>query len=88
MKTSKAVTHQGLLAVRPALDTDYAGFGGDVFRYENAALAYPDCSMGCKWAAWLQGRLGNDWCVCAKPGGPRQGLLTFEHQAGFGCFER
>ena len=28
-----------------------------------------------------------DWGVCSKPGGPRAGLLTWEHQAGFGCFE-
>lgn len=48
----------------------------------------PDCSCGCRWARWLKGALGNDWCVCANPLSPRVGLLMFEHQAGRGCFER
>jgi hypothetical protein len=28
-----------------------------------------------------------DWGVCTNPRGPRKGLLTWEHQAGYGCFE-
>lgn len=77
------ITHDGCLAVLIALTTDYKPWGtteeGD---------PYLDCSMGCKHAAWLQGALGMDWCVCTRPDGPRKGLLTFEHQAGRGCFEQ
>jgi hypothetical protein len=35
----------------------------------------------------MGGDLGFDWGVCAKAGAPRAGLLTFEHQAGYSCFE-
>jgi hypothetical protein len=38
------------------------------------------------WARPLAGRLGGDWVVCARPDGPRFGLLTFEHQAG-NCYQ-
>ena len=37
--------------------------------------------------AKLEGKLGFDWGVCTRLDGPRFALLTFEHQAGFGCFE-
>ena len=42
----------------------------------------PDCSSGCIHFLKLPGKLGMDWGVCAHPGSPRAGLLTFEHQ---GC---
>lgn len=83
----KAIDHDHLLAVSPVRPTDYKDFGGEVERWSGPAQAYPDCSGGCKWAAWLESPFSGDWCVCAKPGGPREGLLTFEHQAGFECFE-
>lgn len=79
-------THERLLAIMPRLPTDYADYGGTVVRWADCG-AWPDCSCGCKWAAWLQGKLGSDWCVCTKPGAPRCGLLTFEHMAGRDCFE-
>lgn len=79
------LTHADLLMIVKKLPTDYDGFG-DVQRWAYGDN-YPDCSCGCRWAAWLGGSLGTDWCVCTKPGAPRQGLLTFEHQTGRGCFE-
>lgn len=69
------------------LPTDYDEHGGEVKRWERDDLAYPDCSCGCKYFVPLDGMLGADWGVCAKPGSPRAGLLTWEHQAGFDCFE-
>jgi hypothetical protein len=42
----------------------------------------PDCSVGCRHFARLEGDLGADWGVCVNPLGPRFALLTFEHQ---GC---
>jgi hypothetical protein len=69
------------------LASDYADYGGAVKRWEDAEHAYPDCSVGCRWYIPLEGLLGADWGVCAHAGTPRAGLLTFEHQAGFGCFE-
>ena len=83
----KAIDHNHLLAIAPSRPTDYKDFGGDVERWADPTIGYPDCSGGCKWAAWLEPPFTLDWCVCAKPGGPREGLLTFEHQAGHGCFE-
>lgn len=69
------------------LPTDYSDYGGEVKRWADNSLNYPDCSSGCRFFVQLEGRLGSDWGVCAKAGAPRAGLLTWEHQAGFGCFE-
>ncbi len=69
------------------LPTDYTEYGGRVLRWERADEAYPDCSCGCKWAAWLGAPFEKDWCVCTKTGAPRSGLLTHEHMTGHGCFE-
>lgn len=85
MKTR--VTHEHLHSIKRVLPTDYADYGGEIKRWATPGDSYPDCSMGCIWAAWLEGKLSGDWCVCAKPNGPRAGLLTFEHQAGYACFE-
>ncbi len=86
-KRSPAIDHQRLLASAPILQTDYSDYGGTVKRWAREKQAYPDCSMGCKWAAPLARPFSADWVVCTKPGAPRCGLLTFEHQAGFGCYE-
>lgn len=80
--TDQTTTHDRLSAVMRVLPSDYASYGGTVERE-----ADPDCSCGCRWASWLRGGVGADWCVCTNPNGPRAGLLTFEHQAGRGCFE-
>lgn len=79
--------HSALLARVTRLPTDYRDYGGEVERWSDPALAYPDCSSGCTHFAALEGQLGFDWGVCTKLDGPRFGLLTFEHQAGVGCFE-
>jgi hypothetical protein len=84
---SAAITHEHLLRIVSRLPSDYSVFGGEVVRWADDEQDYPDCSGGCKWAAWLGGELGFDWCVCSNPNSPRVGLLTFEHQAGKGCFE-
>ena len=68
------------------LPTDYTDYGGAVERWKDGD-DYPDCSSGCCYFLPLEGALGSDWGVCSKPGAPRQGLLTWEHQTGRGCFE-
>lgn len=83
----KAVDHDHLLAISPVRKTDYKDYGGEIARWADDDKDYPDCSGGCKWAVWLEHPFTNDWCVCTKPGGPREGLLTFEHQAGYDCAE-
>lgn len=44
---------------------------GRVERWADNSKSYPDCSMGCRFAYWLEARdgedLGADWCVCANP---------------------
>lgn len=53
-------------------------------RWVDPNVIYGDCSSSCKWAAWLEGSVGLDWCVCTNPASHRCGLLTFEHQ---GCLQ-
>lgn len=69
------------------LPTDYTAYGGEVIRWEDEKKSYPDCSCGCKYFVPLDGNLKYDWGVCSKKDSPRAGLLTWEHQAGFECFE-
>lgn len=80
-------THAVLFTLLKRLPTDYTDYGGTVERWADGD-DYPDCSSGCCWFVPLEAELGNDWGVCANPNGPRAGLLTFEHQAGRGCFEQ
>jgi len=77
-----------LFKVLKVLPTDYSIYGGEVERWADEKAFYPDCSCGCRFFVPLEGELGSDWGVCAKPEAPRAGLLTWEHQAGFGCFEQ
>lgn len=74
-------THAHMLAIVRSLPTDYTPWG--TVEHDGQG----DCSSGCAHALPLPGKLGMDWVVCARAGGPRAGLLTFEHQAGRGCFE-
>jgi hypothetical protein len=73
------------------LPTDYIDYGGNIERWKLIDLDYPDCSSGCKWFAPLYDQANDsrdcDWGVCTNPKSPRAGLLTWEHQAGFQCFE-
>ena len=78
---------ENLFKCLKVLSTDYEEYGGNVKRWQDPEKYYPDCSGGCKFFIELKGDLGYDWGVCSKPNAPRSGLLTWEHQAGFGCFE-
>lgn len=69
------------------LSTDYSEYGGSVERWADPNLEYPDCSFGCQHWRPLEGELGADWGVCTNANSPRAGLLTWEHQAGEGCWE-
>lgn len=81
--------HDRLHAIKPILPTDYTDYGGEVERWADNELGYPDCSHGCRWALWVEMPDGSkgDWLVCTNPTAPRKGLLTWEHQAGFECYE-
>lgn len=70
------------------LPSDYQEYGGEIKRWEDPEKDYPDCSRGCKFFIELNEPYRFDWGVCSKPNSPRAGLLTWEHQAGFGCFEK
>lgn len=78
--------HERLHELRVVKPTDYKGYGGEVERWSDRELDYPDCGCGCKYASPLRGKLGLDWVLCTNEKSERFGLLTFEHQAGFGCF--
>ena len=74
------------------LPSDYRDYGGEIIRWQDETIDYPDCSCGCRF--WIPlydaGRemWDTDWGVCANPDSPRAGLLTWEHQAGFNCFKK
>jgi hypothetical protein len=73
------------------LPTDYVEYGGSIKRWEHDDRTYPDCSVGCKYfqdILFNNGDISGDWGVCWNPSSPRYGLLTWEHQAGFLCFEQ
>ena len=86
-------------AMEPALNlqtvlrkriTDYKPWGR-VERWEKPDEEYPDCSCGCKHFKPLYNektQIDCDYGVCTNPNSARCGLLTFEHQAGKGCFEK
>lgn len=80
------VEHYALFDRRTILPTDHREYGGTAERWSGDG-PHGDCSCGCRWARPLAGALGGDWVVCARPDGPRFGLLTFEHQAGAGCYQ-
>jgi hypothetical protein len=71
------------------LPTDYTDYGGKIERWQDYDKAYPDCSSGCQHYRRLmeEGVEDADWGVCVNPKSPRAGLLTWEHQAGEGCWE-
>jgi ParB/RepB/Spo0J family partition protein len=64
-------------ALAPKLPTDWA----------DGEVRAADCADGCKWRVLLCYSAPAEFHVCTKPGGPRAGLLTHEHQGGNGCFE-
>ncbi len=77
----RQIPHETLWQVTHKLKDDYEPWGS-IVRWEHDDSNDPDCSTGCRHAAWLTGEMGHDWCVCTNPKSHRAGLLTFEHQ---GC---
>lgn len=73
------------------LPTDYSDYNGSIERWADPTADHPDCSSGCRHFRRLHSEHGDvedaDWGVCANIRSTRCGLLTFEHQAGFGCWE-
>lgn len=87
MKTNR---DQSLLDLCKILDTDYIDYGGKISRAD-PSYNYNDCSCGCMHFIPLYNEkykdADMDFGVCTNKKSKRCGLLTFEHQAGFGCFE-
>jgi hypothetical protein len=71
------------------LDSDYSDYGGKIVRWQDPGIAYPDCSSGCRYFEPIieGGRPSADWGICGNKNSPRHGLLTWEHQAGYKCYE-
>jgi hypothetical protein len=91
MKKRRPSRIKNLLEKCKILDTDYDDFGGKIHRGTDPDANYSDCSCGCKHFIPLYNEVyddaDTDFGVCTNPKSRRCGLLTFEHQAGFGCFE-
>ena len=64
-----------LFACLRVLPTDYDAYGGEVKRWSDPDVDYPDCSGGCKFFVPLADELRYDWGVCSKPGGRVRGSL-------------
>lgn len=75
-----------LFDILKILPSDYSDYGGAVERWACGNDDYPDCSCGCQFFIGLEDPLGADWGICSNSQSPRAGLLTFEHQAGKGCY--
>jgi hypothetical protein len=86
------VSLQAKLSDCRSLPSDYGKpYDGTIERWADDDKDYPDCSCGCRFFAPLfnaesMNKQDGDFGVCLNQKGPRHGLLTFEHQAGFGCF--
>ena len=94
-KTQDDGRQTALLRACAVMPTDYTDYGGDAVRWDTDDKMDSDCSSGCRWWCALSSHKANgqverdhDWGVCANPCSPRRGLLTWEHQAGRGCFEQ
>lgn len=90
MKVPKSENLQ-LLELCKVLDTDYVKYGGKITRWLDPDVDYNDCGSGCKYFIPLYNEADKgsdlDFGVCTNKKSKRCGLLTFERQAGFGCFE-
>lgn len=80
-----------LIELCKILETDYIEYGGKITRWLDPDYDYRDCSCGCKFFIPLYDEKNKgrsfDYGVCTNPKSKRCGLLTFEHQAGYGCFK-
>ena len=85
------INHENLKKACKILDTDYIDYGGKISRWVDPTADYNDCSCGCKHFVPLYDEKYKgpsiDFGVCTNAKSRRYGLLTFEHQAGYGCFE-
>ena len=85
------ISRENLKKACKILDTDYINYGGKISRWLDPNADYDDCSCGCKHFIPLYNdkieAADVDFGVCTKEKSKRYGLLTFEHQAGHGCFE-
>jgi len=79
-----------LLELCRILDTDYYDYGGKISRWADSDADYSDCSCGCMYFVPLHNEKNQgpdyDFGVCTNTKSKRCGLLTYEHQAGYGCF--
>jgi hypothetical protein len=66
------------------LPTDYHDYGGKIERFSHPEEFYPDC-INCRFFKKID---NEGWGICSNPNSPRSGLLTYEHQAGFDCFNK
>lgn len=86
-KSQRQTKHKELFNILVRKPSDYKDYGGEVERWKNDNESYPDCSCGCVHFMELEGEMGADWGICTNPKSERQGLLTWEHQNGYKCFE-
>lgn len=88
MKSNK---DDSLIHLCPIFDTDYIEYGGRISKWSDPNYDYADCSCGCKYFIPLYDEkykeANLDFGVCTNKKSKRCGSLTFEHQAGFGCFQ-
>jgi len=80
-----------LLDFCKVLDSDYIEYGGKITRWLDPDSDHNDCGDGCKHFIPLYNEMYKgaylDFGVCTNSKSKRCGLLTFEHQGGYGCFE-
>lgn len=85
------INRENLKKACKTLDTDYLDYGGKISRWLDPNSDYNDCSCGCKHFVPLYNEkiegADTDFGVCTNQKSKRVGLLTSEHQAGYGCFE-
>jgi hypothetical protein len=79
-----------LIELCKVLDTDYYDYGGKISRWADSDADYNDCSCGCMYFIPLYNEKNQgpdfDFGICTNAKSKRCGLLTYEHQAGYGCF--
>lgn len=66
------------------LPTDYHDFGGRIERFAHPEEFYPECK-NCRFFKKIN---EEGWGICISVDAPRSGLLTYESQAGFDCFNK
>lgn len=86
----KEDSNKRIFKIIQVLPTDYATYGGEIERWQKEDEAYPDCSCHCRYFIRLehvQFSANPDFGVCMNQHSARAGMLTFEHQAGYHCYD-